>query len=76
MCYLCVILLFVALGMVHWTRRGLCVDVIILSCALIFSVFGWCLLDVLLRSMLARLVPSCIQGFTEVVRTTLAKVCM
>ena len=73
MCYICVILLFTALELVHWTQRGLLVDVTILSSALVFSVFGWCLLDVLLRSILAKLVPSCIQGFTEVVRTTLAK---
>lgn len=72
-CLISVILQFAVTAAIKLTNRKLANDVVLLSLQLIFSVFGWCLLDVLLRSLMSKMVPSSIQSFTEVFRAMTAR---
>lgn len=72
-CIVSVILQFAVTATINFTRRDTTTDAILLSLLLIFSVFGWCLIDVLLRSLMSKMVPSSIQSFTEVFRAITAR---
>lgn len=67
------ILQYVALWVVSISQRNQTLDLILITFILFCWVLGWCIEEVLIRSMVAKMVPSSIQSFTETLRSGLAR---
>ena len=76
-CILCTVFLLVDLCIfivMKGSERNYTRDVILMTSFLIGHAFSWCVQDVLIKCILARMVPSNIQGFVESLRFAVCQI--
>lgn len=73
-CLVCLLLQYVLLATIVLVERNKNRDIVLFTLFLSCWVVGWCLDAVLLRTLIAGMVPSTIQSFTETLRSGAARI--
>jgi len=73
-CIVCQAMQFIFLLAIAKSQRENTQDIMLVGLYLINWLFVWCIEEVLLRSMVARMVPSQVQSFTESIRAGVARI--